>query len=212
MAAKSKDFRVTGLLTGVGTACFPHLHKETVSHNEKGEEVYEVMILIAKDDTATIKKIADSAKKVAKEKWGDAWTEANLPLRDGDKEKNLLTEDGEKRGDRYPERLGHYFFTARSKRPVPVFDRDNGAITDSGEVYAGSKIVLNIDLFPYVAKGNMGVGVGLNGVKKIADGEPLGGGGGAKSADALFGAGDFDDFEDSAEEKPKKKDKKKKAA
>lgn len=212
MAANSKkDLRVN-VVTGVGTACFPHVFESTVSQNDKKEDVYEVMILIPKSDTATIKKITDAAKAVAKDKFGEAWTEANMPLRDGDKEKNLLTEDGTKRGEKYPERLGHLFFTARSKRSIPVFDKDHNVITDPGQVYAGAKIALNVDLYPYTNKGNMGVGVGLNGVMKVADGEPIGGTGGPRSAESLFGdVAGLEDFE-SDEEKPKKAKKGKKKA
>lgn len=208
MAEKTKKNRKT-LRTGVGIACFPHIFKETVSDNDKGEDVYEVMILIDKEDTATVKAISDAAKEIAKAEFEDAWEDANLPLRDGDKEKNLRAEDGTKRGEKYPERLGKYFFTARSKRPIPVFDKNGDIITDPSAVYAGSKIILNVDLYPYEMKGNMGVGVGLNGVMKVADGEPLTAAGGEKTADALFGDVDVSAFAD-ADEKPKKKGKKKK--
>jgi hypothetical protein len=41
-------------------------------------------------------------------------------------------------------------------------------------VYGGMKGKINIEFYPYSNSGNHGVGAGLNGVQKIADGEPFG--------------------------------------
>ena len=205
----SKNDKRVDVRTGVGTLSFPHIFKETVSKNDDGEPRYETQFLIPKSDTESVKAILAGIREVAEAKWGDNWKSVASPLRDGDKEAKLLTEDASARGEKYPERLGCYFLNARSARPVGVVDRERNPIVEPTEVYAGCKARLNVTLYPYVTKGNQGVGVGLNGVQKVADGESLGGG--APSVESMFdmlGDDDGDGLAD-VEEKPKKKKKKK---
>lgn len=205
----SKNDKRVDLRSGVGTLSFPHIFKETVSKNDDGDARYETQFLIPKSNVEDVKAILTAVREVAEAKWGDNWKSVNSPLRDGDKEAKLLTEDGSTRAEKYPERLGHYFLNARSARPVGVVDRERTPIVEPSEVYAGCKARLNVTFYPYIAKGNQGVGVGLNGVQKVADGEAFGGG--APSVESMFdmlGDDDGDGLAD-VEEKPKKKKKKK---
>lgn len=222
MAAKStntsaNDKRVD-ISTGIGVFSFPHVFKETAETNDKGETVYEIQFLISKKQREDVKAIHAAITEVAKAKWGDNYKAVRSPLRDGDKEKDMPTEDGSTRGEKYPERLGHYFLNARSKKPVSVVGRDRTPI-ESADLYGGCKGKLHVTFYPYVNSGNLGVGAGLNGVQKIADGESFGGGG-KPAVESMFdmleddedlGDGlDLDDEDDSAEaEKPKAKKKKK---
>lgn len=203
------------LKTGIGVFSFPHIFKQTVSKNDDGDDIYEIQFLIPKKQRADVKAIHEAINKVAKAKWGDKYRSVRNPLRDGDAEADELAEDGSTRGEKYPERIGHYFFNARSKKPVAVVDRDRDPIVDHEAVYGGCRGVLNVTFYPYITKGNQGVGVGLNGVQKVADGESFGGAG-KPSVESMFdmlddvedyGDGLGDDADD-ADEKPKKKDKK----
>lgn len=207
------DLRVD-LKTNIGVFSFPHIFKQTVSKNDDGDDVYEIQFLIPKSDRAGVKAIHDAITKVAKAKWGDKYKSVKSPLRDGDKEADELTEDGSTRGEKYPERLGHYFMNARSKKPIAVVDRDRDLITDHDAVYGGCKGILNVTMYPYITKGNQGVGVGLNGVQKVADGESFGGAG-KPSVESMFDMVDEDEdlgngLDDDEDEKPKKKGKKSK--
>src|SRR5690349_12521548 len=122
--AKSKSKSVE-LTTGVGIACFPHLSKDQAVANkgDDGRPRYDVMLLIPKSERDSVKAIFAAIKQVGVEKWGDNWKRYKNPLRDGDAEADEPTEDGSTKGEKYPERLGHYFINAKSTRPVGVYDR-----------------------------------------------------------------------------------------
>lgn len=168
--------RVTATVTtGVGILSFPRVFKDTKGKNDRGDDVYDVQILLPKSDRVNIRKVLAALKTVGEAKWGeDRWKKVNLPLRDGDKEQDDVTEDGQTKGEKYPERLGCYFINARSQRPVPVVDRKGDPIEDSDAVYGGCRGRLNIEFYPYSNQGNTGIAAGLNGVQKVGDGEPFG--------------------------------------
>ena len=200
------DKRVT-LTTGIGTLSFVHIFKETVSTNDDGEKVYETQFLIPKSQREDIKKIHAAIKEVAQAKWGDNYRSVRSPLRDGDAEKKMLAEDGQTRGEKYPERLGCFFLNARSKKPIAVLDRDKNVIDEPSEVYGGAKGRLNITFYPYITKGNQGVGAGLNAVQKTGDGEAFSGAG-KPDVDSMFDMlDDDDDYGDGLDEPKGKKGK-----
>ena len=210
--------RVTAdITTGVGTISFPHVFSSTASINDKGETVYDIQLIIPKTQRDDIRAILAAVKKVGQAQWGDNWKQVRSPLRDGDAEKDQLTEDGSTKGEKYPERLGCYFLNARSRRPVGVYDKQRNLITSPDEIYGGCKGKIAVTFYPYSMSGNHGVGVGLNGVQKIADGESFAGGG--PSVESMFDLieDDFDEDEDDygmdeVEAAPAKKAPAKKAA
>lgn len=182
------------LTTGIGTLSFPHLFSSTKSKNDKGEDVYDVQIIIPKSQTKDIRDILAAIKEVGSAKWGANWKKVRTPLRDGDVEADDITEDGKTKGEKYPERLGCYFLNARSSRPVGVFDRTRTPILDADAVYGGCKGKIAVSFYPYSQQGNNGIGCGLNGVQKIADGDAFGSG--RPSVESMFDMLDDDDFED----------------
>lgn len=182
------------MTTGLGVFSFPKVFQSTADKNDKGEPIYNIQILIPKSDKESVRALLAGIKKVAEAKWGANWKEVRLPLRDGDREKNQLTEDGTPKGEKYPERLGHYFLNARSNRPVSIVDRTRTPITDPNELYGGCLGKIAISFYPYSSNGNHGVGVGLNGVQKIRDGEAFGGG--RPSVESMFDVLDDEDDAD----------------
>jgi hypothetical protein len=185
--------RVTvDLTTGIGTLSFPRVFKETADTKDDGTKSYDVQFLIPKSDRESVRAILIAIKKVGEAKWGANWKKVRTPLRDGDKERDELTEDGSTKGDKYPERDGCYFLNARSTKPVGVYDRQRSPIVDTEAIYAGVKGKIAVTFFPYSNSGNHGIGVGLNGVQKIADGEAIGGGG-KPSVESMFDMLDDDD-------------------
>lgn len=209
------------LTTSIGTLSFPHLFKSQAENNknDKGEPVYDVQFIIPKSDREGVKAILRAIQEVGKAKWGDNWKKVRTPLRDGDKEKGELTEDGTTKGEKYPERLGCYFLNARSYRAVGVVDRQRNPIVDENDVYGGCKGKIAVTFYPYSQSGNHGIGVGLNGVQKISDGESFGGGRPSmesmfdllddeddldldESADESDESDEFDELEDEVEETP----------
>ncbi len=189
------------LTTGIGTLSFPHVFASTKLKNDKGKDVYDIQFIIPKSHRADVRAILVAIKKVGEAKWGDNWKKVRTPLRDGDKEKDELTEDGSTKGDKYPERLGCFFLNARSAKPVGVYDRQRNPINDADAIYGGCKGKIAVTFYPYSSSGNHGVGVGLNGVQKISDGESFGGG--RPSVESMFDLLDDDDdlgLEDEVEE------------
>ena len=188
----SQNRVVKDITTGIGTFSFPHIFKETASKNDKQETVYDIQFIIPKSQREDIREIMRAIKEVGEAKWGANWKKVRTPLRDGDAEKDELTEDGSTKGDKYPERLGCYFLNARSTKPVGVYDRQRNPILDADQVYAGCKGKIAVTFYPYSTSGNHGIGVGLNGVQKVADGEAIGGGG-KPSVESMFDLLDDED-------------------
>lgn len=181
------------LTTGIGTLSFPHVFPSTKSQNEKGEDVYDIQFIIPKSQRADVKALLLAIKKVGEAKWGANWKKVRNPLRDGDAEAGDITEDGSTKGEKYPERLGCYFLNARSKKPVGVVDRTRTPITNPDDLYGGCKGKINVSFYPYSTSGNNGIGVGLNGVQKVADGESFGGG--RPSVESMFDLLDDEDLD-----------------
>lgn len=180
------------LTTGIGTLSFPHVFKETASKKDDGSLSYDIQIIIPKEQREDIRAILLAIKKVGVARWGEKWKSVRTPLRDGDAEKDEMTEDGSTKGEKYPERLGCFFLNARSTKPVGVYDRQRNPIQQSDELYGGCKGKIAVSFYPYSQQGNHGIGVGLNGVQKIADGEAFGGG--RPSVESMFDM--LDDDED----------------
>lgn len=157
---------------------------------EGGEEKYSVVLLIPKTDKAQVQKIKDEIDKTIRQGLKDKWDNSMPkrfwnPLQDGDEEKSL----------EHPEYKGMYFLNAKSDSAPVIVDRDRNEILDATEVYSGCYARASITFYPFGGKnaktgGNSGIGVGLNGIQKLADGEALGGG--RINPDEEFG----DDFED----------------
>ena len=80
---------------------------------------------------------------------------------------------------------GHWVFTASSKQAPQVVDMNLNPIINQTDVYSGCYARVCVNFFPYNSNGKRGVGIGLNAVQKIEDGEPLGG---RVSAAEAFGA------------------------
>jgi hypothetical protein len=150
---------------------------------------FSICLLIPKSDKATLDKIKAAMDAAVEQgvvsKWGGKTPKnLHLPLRDGDEE----------RADEAPEYEGMMFLNANSTQKPGIIDRDRNEILDADEVYSGCWGRASINFFPYDSNGNRGVGVGLNNIQKIKDGDRLG----AARASA---EDDFsDDWEDTDEE------------
>jgi hypothetical protein len=86
-----------------------------------------------------------------------------------------------------------YFLNAKSDRKPGIVDKDLNEILDPDEVYSGCWGRASINFYPYDFNGNRGVGVGLNNIQKLKDGERLGAA--LATAEDDFGDG-FEDDED----------------
>ncbi len=174
----------TKVITGKGRLSYAYVWQPREQDGQ--EPKYSTSFLIPKSDRDTLAKIMaaiEAAKEVGKsKKWGGKIpANLKLPLRDGDNE-------ADEKGEEY---LGHFFFNASSKDAPGIVDAQCNVILDKAEVYSGCYARLSINFFPYDTNGNRGIGVGLNHIQKLADGEPLGGARGR--AENEFDSWDEDD-------------------
>lgn len=131
-----------------------------------GEPLFSVCGVYLKSDTHTTGKFRDgieAATLLGKPLWGGSIPKAlDLPIRDGDV-----------KGDKYPEFNGCWYFNAKSKFRPGLVDADGNEILDPSEIYSGCTVRLSLNLYPYAALGNVGIGIGLNNIMKISDGKRL---------------------------------------
>ena len=159
--------------------------------NEGDQPKYSVTLLIPKSDKATVKKIKD-AMEAAKTSYMQRNSGKKLPaslkhtMHDGDGERPNGGEFGE-------ECAGHYVMTVSSKNsPVLVYS-DKTPITEPKELFSGCYGRAIINFYVYDTNGNKGISAGLNGLMKLYDGEPLGGG-------VVTDSDRDDDWEDDADD------------
>ena len=167
----------TKVVTGKVRFSYVNIFKSR-SFQQGQDAKFSICLLIPKEDKATIKKIRAVIEEAIQEGIGSKWggkkpANLKLPLRDGDDE----------RADEAEEYEGMFFLNANSTQKPGIV-----------EVYAGCWGRASINFFPYNSNGNKGVGVGLNNIQKLKDGERLGGA--RASAEDDFGGDDFEDDEE----------------
>lgn len=160
----------------------------TPKPNDKGTDVWSVLLLIPKKDKATIAKLRKAAQAAL-----DAGI-ANGKIKKGTSLKNGWTtlKDGDERDDldEAPEYADHFYMNVNAYRRPGVVDRHKDPITDERDIYSGCYARVSISAYPFNYENTKrGVTFGLENVQKLREGEPLGGS--AASPDD-----DFDDVDD----------------
>lgn len=177
----------TKVVTGKVRFSYVNIFKSR-AFREGQDAKYSICLLIPKSDKKGLAKITAAMDEAVQEgirsKWGGKMPKnLHLPLRDGDEE----------RADEAPEYEGMMFLNANSNTKPGIVDKDLVQILDPDEVYSGCWGRASINFFAYDSNGNRGVGVGLNNILKLSDGERLGGS--RASAEDDF-SDDFEDEED----------------
>ena len=141
--------------------------------NDDGKAKYSSQIIIDKTDKKTIKaferaieELKADPKALAKVEGKAAYLKLNL--RDGDTD---VSGQPEVYADKF-------FINANSDKQPIVFNRDKIKMDDfdiEEEIYSGVYAQVALSVFAYNFNGKKGVGFGLNGIRKIKDGERLGG-------------------------------------
>ncbi|QHT61719.1 DUF2815 family protein [Paenibacillus lycopersici] len=144
--------------------------------NDQGQLKYSCALLIPKTDKETLRKIkavVDALKAEAMTKYkGKLPANFKLPLHDGDEEK---PDD--------PNYADHFYVNAYANtkpgiaKPVgkdAVGNTKFVEITDTTEVYSGCYARVSLNFYSYDNK-SKGIGVGLNNIVKVQDGESLAG-------------------------------------
>lgn len=177
---------ITNVTTGEARLSYVHLFKP-YAHLPGAEEKFSCTILVPKSDTATKARI-DTAIEAAKQKgisgkWNGVCPPiVPTPVHDGD---GVRPSDGMPFG---AECKGHWVFTANTSVDYPpeVVGQNGNPMINQSEMYSGVYAMVNVEFFPYMFGGKKGIGCSLGPVKKVRDGEPLGGS--APTAAQAFGA------------------------
>ncbi len=177
---------ITNVTTGEARLSFVHLFKP-YAYQQGDKERFSCTILVPKSDTATKARI-DAAIEAAKQKgvsgkWNGVCPPiVQTPVHDGDGKR---PSDGMPFG---PECKGHWVFTANAEIDYPpeVVDQNGNPMINQSEMYSGVYALVNVEFFPYMFGGKKGIGCSLGPVKKVRDGEALGGS--APTAAQAFGA------------------------
>lgn len=176
------------VVTGMVRLSFCNLFEPRV--NEDGTKGrYDCCLLIDKSDKKTIecinKAIENAKAKGVKEKWSNKLPKnLQLPMHDGD----------EKEDDQYSEQFtGKMFLNPKSKSRPGIVDKHGAPIIDPEELYSGCYVLAALSFFPYDTNGNKGVGVGIDNILKVKDGDSLAG---KPSASNDFDGVEFDDEDD----------------
>ena len=133
---------------------------------------YGTTILVPKasaDNKAKIDAAIRAATEAARAKYGAAFpAQPKHSVHDGD---GVRPSDGQPFG---PECRGCWVFTASSDIRPMVVDGNLQDILDPTAIYSGMYANVGVSFFGYNNPQNKGIGVSLDNVQKIADGEPLG--------------------------------------
>jgi len=162
--------KATEVSTGEIRLSYANLFKPKAM-TEGETEKYSTAILIPKTDKKTYNAIIaaiEAAKQEGKGKWNGKIPPAlKLPLRDGDEEKP----DDENYA-------GMWFLNASSVKKPQLVESVEGElvpITDPDELYSGCYGRAALNFYAFAGK-QKGIAVGLNAIKKLRDGDALGGG------------------------------------
>ena len=151
---------------------YVHLDRPYASQPNQ-EPKYSATILVPKsppENRAKIDAAIAAATQRGREKFGQAFpVQPKTSVHDGD---GTRPSDGQPFGE---ECKGCWVFTASNKDQPSIVDGALQPILNPTEIYSGIYANVGITFFPYNAPQNRGVGVALDNVQKIADGEPLGG-------------------------------------
>lgn len=164
------DASQTQVVTGEVRLSYVNLF-EPRKQDEDDDAKYSCMILIPKDDQATVAKIKRALKAAAeagktKHFGGKIPPGLKTTFRDADEEQDL---------ERNPEMAGHYFINLSSKMKPGLVNKNRDPILDPSEIYSGCYARVAMNAFAYNYNGTKGVSFGLNHVMKTRDGERLDG-------------------------------------
>ncbi len=167
------------VITGLVRLSYPKLFEK-----DEQTDKYGASLILPGDDTESMK-VYEQAIQKAKEdgkakKWG-----GKIPAKLGEP-----IHDGAESSDESGAYDGNFYMNAKSSSKVKLYDQDGIEIVDSDELYPGCYVRAIVAFYPYNTSQN-GVGVILKGIKKIEDGESLGGGNNVSADD--FDDEDLDD-------------------
>lgn len=131
-----------------------------------------VTALISKNDKETIALMRNVLKETAVAEWGSNIKNIKNPILDGDTRESR---------DEYKNTL---YINAKSGFDVTVVNQVKETL-DPGQIYAGCKVNLAVNVYTYVYQGQKGLSFGLSAIQFVEDGERLGPDGAESAFDIL---------------------------
>jgi len=156
------------LTTATTTASYSYL-REPDAGREFSDNKYKTTLLIDKNDEESLAIVRDACAKAAKAEWPEGLP-ANLksPLRDG-------SDKADKDAD-----LANYFMvTFKSQKAPSLYDSAGKPLADDINIFSGDQVRVAGAAGAYVAGGNKGVTLYLNGVQLVEKAAMSGGDDGA---------------------------------
>ena len=153
----------TNIKVVTGLVRFANVHLYTpMSWVEGASPKYSVTLIIPKSDTKTIENIDSAYARILDLNKSKLSNKSMIPygLKDGDIETG---------GTIYPDA---YFINASTAEKPGIVDIDLNPLIEPNDLYDGCHGRASITFFLYLVNGKGGIGVGLNNVQKLKDGEP----------------------------------------
>lgn len=152
---------------------YAHVFKPTSVHPDKPDTLkYSCVLMIPKKEKALMNEIKRAIQAATENgiETVKAWKGVKPkrftnPLRDGDE----VAEEGKN-----PEYAGHWLLSPKSDRRPGIIDKDKEPLTSDDDFYSGVWARFSIKFYPYGTAGNNGIGVQLNHLQKVKDGERFG--------------------------------------
>lgn len=143
----------------------------------QGNPFYSAQIIIDKNDKRTIQAFEKAVAELRQDPKALAKVNNNakaiqVPFRDGD------TDPADSVANAPDVYANTYFVNAKNKRKVTCLGKNKEHLEPfdiEEQIYSGCYAQAQLSLYVYNANGNKGVGVGLEAVRKVAEGDRLGG-------------------------------------
>ncbi len=142
---------------------FPNLFKPKISTN--GKEEYKATMYFDKDST-DMSKIQACIDQVIRDEFKGKKVGLNPTIRDGDDTSDTYSE--------YEGTENCWILSAKTVFKPGLVDSEREDIIDPSVIYSGCVCRASVTFYGYNVDGNKGVGLALNNLQFLTDGEPLG--------------------------------------
>lgn len=154
--------------TGVVRIVYPNLAEPRPEDAEIDAGKYSVLVLIPKEETATIEAMEAAIEYAKTKKFPKIVPKTLLlPIKDGD-------EKFDKEGNPVEWYAGHYYLNLKSNNQPKLIDPFKNEIEDASFIKGGDWCKVRIAFSGYDMAGNKGVGAYVDVVQFVRAGDPLG--------------------------------------
>lgn len=168
------------ILTGEFKVIFPNVL--TPKENDRGDEVYSLTMLFGDaENNAELKRLKNYCIKFAKENMSP---DELKKLRSKGLFKMPFKDGNEKDTEKYPYYENAALCEAKSRFRPAIIDKKGRELITEDDFYAGCVARAQVSAYIWSYKNKKGVGLNIDAVLKVSDGEKLGGS--APSANDIF--------------------------